>query len=27
MDATPEAIGSMGRFFAQHGVTSYLQLP
>ena len=24
MDATPEAIGSMGRFFAQHGVTSYL---
>jgi N-acetylglucosamine-6-phosphate deacetylase len=24
MDSTPEAIGSMGRFFAQHGVTSYL---
>jgi N-acetylglucosamine-6-phosphate deacetylase len=24
MDATPDAIGDMGRFFAQHGVTSYL---
>lgn len=24
MDAAPEAIASMGRFFAQHGVTSYL---
>jgi N-acetylglucosamine-6-phosphate deacetylase len=24
MDATPEAICGMGRFFAQHGVTSYL---
>jgi N-acetylglucosamine-6-phosphate deacetylase len=24
MDATPDAIGGMGRFFAQHGVTSYL---
>lgn len=24
MDATPEAIHSMGRFFARHGVTSYL---